>query len=253
MSEINIQFMTDEAFRQCRTSADEVAQNIIDHPSDASWLPRYLKIAPYQEKQYTIEDFELKASDDGDYSKVELENGILLYERLKKLPRYILGDMHFWAWLTFEKCYKAAQQVMKVDANTVSNWWFAKEGEGRRGVMLHVIARSFYRVEMSIEEGSESPYELTKYLFENLGCYRNLVFRNISNIPAVSRAFIRAEKEASEKYGIVIDEKTISRPLMKEVSQIGSVRLIDAMPEEEIYSIVRDKMEQIIQQSLAAK
>jgi hypothetical protein len=29
MSEVNIQFMTDEAFRQCRTSADEVAQNIM--------------------------------------------------------------------------------------------------------------------------------------------------------------------------------------------------------------------------------
>lgn len=93
--EINIKMMTEEAYRTLQKDCDGVLKMIINHPSDSSWLKDYLGFKPYEVKKYVIDDFELKFADD--YNDVALENAIILYEKLNKLPKYILCNNRFWA------------------------------------------------------------------------------------------------------------------------------------------------------------
>lgn len=253
MSEINIKVMTDTAFKTCQKSSKQIAEEMKNHPSDDAWLPGFIGDNPFQEKDYEIEDFSLIVPKPETKIDDEVENGKILYAHLKNLPEYILGDIKFWEWITFEKGYQAAIATIEPTEKTVGSMWFgvgSGSGESRRGVMLQVLARSYMRVKMSIIPGQSNPYELTKYLFKDSRCYRNMVYRNISDIPSVAHAYIRADKNISEKYNIILGD-AINRALMKAISNMGSARLLDAIPEDELYPEVLKVLESLVQEKIA--
>ena len=68
---------------------------------------------PFEEKKYEINDFDLELSDDNE--NVLLNNGIIVYENLKDLPRYVLCNNRFWAWILFKKAYRQAISSTKMD------------------------------------------------------------------------------------------------------------------------------------------
>lgn len=250
MSEINIQMMTDSAFKTCQKAPKEIAKLMSDHPSDDAWLASFIGENPFQEKDYQIEDFTLVIPKPETKNQDEFENGKILYSHLNNLPEYILGDIKFWEWITFEKGYQAAIATIDPTEKTVASMWFgvgSGSGESRRGVMLQVLARSYLRVKMSILPDKPNPYELTPYLFKDSRCYRNMVYRNISDIPSVAHSFIRANKTISEKYGIILGD-SINRAVMKAISNMGSARLLDAIPEEELYPKVLSVLDEIVQE-----
>ena len=242
MMEINVKYMTEEAYRTLQKNYKEVYQMIIDHPSDCSWLKSYLGFEPFEEKKYTIEDFALKNSEH--YSDVAFENGTILFETLRKLPRYVLCNNRFWAWITFEKAYKQAINSTKLTGpQIIKNWWVP--GNSRRDLMLGVISRSYFRTEVSYDESKDDHYELTKYLLTNSESYRNIVYRNIGMLKNVTLGFLQAQKDISEKYNISLTKPQV-RQNMKDASRIGSVMLIDIMTKDEIYDILYKKLEEII-------
>ena len=53
MAEINIKLMTEEAYRTLQKNYVEVYQQIMNHPSDGSWLKDYLGYEPFETKKYT--------------------------------------------------------------------------------------------------------------------------------------------------------------------------------------------------------
>ena len=106
---INICFMTDEAVETLKENTLLVTKNLKSFPNDSNWLSSIYSGKLYDEKKYKIPEFTLKVSEDGDYSKVDFENSITLYESLKDLPRYILTDERFWAWINFTVGYQANQ------------------------------------------------------------------------------------------------------------------------------------------------
>ena len=236
--EVNIKMMTEEAYRTLRKNYEEVYKMICDHPSDSSWLKDYLGFEPYEVKKYVIEDFELKIS--VDYNEVALDNAIILYEILNKLPKYILCNIRFWAWITFEKAYKQAIIAIPLKSSAiVKNWWLP--GNSRRDLMLGVISRGYFKVEVSIDDNSKDKYELTRYIMTNSEVYRNLVFRNIGMIKNVCLGILQAEKDVEENYNynITVDR---AREIMKDASRIGSVMLTDILSKKEIYDILLSKI-----------
>lgn len=239
--EINIKLMSEVAYITLQKNPEDVYQNILKHPEDASWLQEYFGTRPYEEKEYLIEDFELEISEDN--NEILFKNSITIYKHFKHLPRYILCNPRFWAWVTFEKAYKEAQRTSKVTgADLVSSTWLITNS--RRSLMLGVISRSFFLVQMSVDESKENPYELTKYLLTNLETYRNFCYRNMGMLKNVTRSVIRAQKDICEKFGISLVNKQ-SAAMVKETSKIGSVMLMDVMTEEEIYEIIYPKFVKI--------
>lgn len=242
MMEINIKFMSEEAYKTLQKNYKEVYQMILDHPSDCSWLKEYLGFEPFEEKKYAIEDFELLNSQN--YQDVAFQNGVILYEKLCKLPRYVFCNNRFWAWITFEKAYKQAINSIKLTGpQIISSWWLA--GHSRRDLMLGVISRGYFRTEISVDNSKQDKYELTKYLLTNSEAYRNLVYRNIGMLKNVSLAFLEVLKDIGLKYNISLNKPQV-REAMKEASRIGSVMLIDVMSKEEVYSILFEALDEFI-------
>lgn len=240
---INVKMMTEEAFATLQKNYKDVYEQIKNHPSDSTWLEGYLGFNPYETKKYLIEDFEL--GDNEDYNAVAFENGVLLYESIKDLPRYIICNNRFWAWVTFEKAYKQAQHAMKLTRpELVNTFWLTTNS--RRSLMLGVISRSFFRTEISVDESMSDKYALTRRIVEGyrgIEMYRALTYRNIGMLKPVSLAFIQSIADANEKYGDAPLGKEQLRETMKDASRIGSVMLIDDMSKDEIYEILYRKLE----------
>lgn len=235
--EINIKMMTEAAYLTLQKNPEDVYNNILNHPLDCLWLEEYLGGNPFEEKKYSIEDFELIHN--GNDSEVVLENSITLYEHLNHLPRYILCNPRFWAWITFEKAYQEAQNSSKITGGAfISSTWLITSS--RRSLLLGVISRFFFMVQMSVDETKPDKYALTEYLMSNAETYRNLCYRNFGMLKNVTLAVIRVQKDICEKFRITLVNKQ-SAAMVKETSKIGSVMLMDIMTEEEIYAILYPK------------
>ena len=168
-----------------------------------------------------------------------------IYEALKDLPRYILTDERFWAWFNFTIGYKAALQAMPIKSDsTFGDHWLFNQGK-RRGIFFNVMARCFFRVELSVDERLEDKYELTKFVIENPIRFRELTWRANSSEKHIVLGALKAEKAICEKYQDQV-KSSIYKEIAKHISLYGSVRLIDVVPEEEIYNTVYSKMEEII-------
>lgn len=239
--EINIKMMSESAYLTLQKNPKAVYENILSHPLDCSWLTEYLGTDPFEEKKYSIEDFELLHNEN--YAEVMLENSIILYEHLNHLPRYILCNPRFWAWITFEKAYQEAQNSSKMagDSFIASTWLITNT---RRSLLLGIISRFFFMVQMSVEENKKDKYELTRYLMCNAETYRNLCYRNFGMLKNVTLAVIRVQKDICDRTGMVLVNKQ-SAAMVKETSKIGSVMLMDVMTEAEIYEILYPKFVKI--------
>ncbi|MEG0909841.1 MAG: DUF6339 family protein [Bacilli bacterium] len=256
-NKINICFMSEEAIETLKVNQDVVTDNLKNNQDNSDWLKTIYSGKLYEEKKYKIPEFTLKTSDDGNYSKVDLENSIKLYESLKDLPRYILTDERFWAWINFEICYKACLQAMPIKSkSTFENHWLLTEGK-RRGIFFGVMSRCYFRVDLTIDERLTDKYELTKFAIESPERFRNLTWRTNSSQKHIVLGALKAEKTIYERYkndpqyGQILSklEKGVDNIYTKVVlflSLYGSVRLIDAVSEEDIYKEVYNEMERLM-------
>lgn len=242
--EINIKLMTEEAYRTLQKDCDGVLKMIINHPSDSSWLKDYLGFEPYEVKKYVIDDFELKFADD--YNDVALENAIILYEKLNKLPKYILCNNRFWAWINMEKAYRQAQIATKqFNSQILKNLWFM--GNSRRDIMLGVMSRYFNMINVSIDDTLENKYELSKYLLTTTETYRGFCYRNLGMIKNVTLGILQAEKDYVDTTGVQILKKP-SAQIVKYASRVGSVMMLDVLSKEEMRAAIYLKIDKIVKE-----
>ena len=236
MSEINIKFITDEALATIKGNIDKFTKIVSDNPYNSDAFIEALPDDCFVEKKYPIEDFELVTSDDGDYSKVDLVNAVMLYEHLNALPKHVLGDERFWMWIILEKGYAATVQAMPMSSgkNVIKDHWLFGQGK-RRGLMFGVISRAYYRVVLTREASLENPLELTEFATDNYLRYREFTWRGYSNNKTIIIGALKAEKQLIEDYGTKIESiKDFYSEIAKFVSKLGSVMLLDFMPEDYI-------------------
>jgi len=252
MNKINISYMTDAAVETIRRNAKKVADNLAKKRIDSEWLSEIYSGDLYEVKKYKIPDFELLISEDGDYSKVDQINSITLYEALKELPRYVLTDERFWSWINFTKGYQASLQAIPIKGeSTFRDHWLFTQGN-RRGLFFGVMSRCYFRVDLTVDERLEDKYELTRFVIENPERFRNLTWRASSSNKHIVLGVLKAEKDICEKYKEQVKNDIYSE-VAKFISLYGSVRLIDAVMEEDIYQVVYNKMEEIITKQIEEK
>ena len=257
MNKINISFITDDALETLYKNSEEVAECLKREKENSEWLNNICSGKIFEEKKYKISEIKLLVDDN--YEKVDYENSIKIYEALKDLPRYILTDERFWCWFNFTIGYKAALQAMKINSKTTfEDHWLFKQGQ-RRGIFFNVLARCYFRVALSIDENAEDKYYLTRFVIENPERFRTLSWRANSSQKNIVLGALKAEKDIVEKYKEVIDvdkikyndgKGTIYSEVTKQISLYGSVRLIDAATEEDIYNFVYHKMEEMVNRKI---
>jgi hypothetical protein len=240
--EINIKMMKEEAYRSIQKDCDGILKMINEHPSDSSWLSNYLGFEPYETKKYVIEDFDLKY--DEDYNNVAFDNAVILYESLNKLPKYILCNNRFWAWINMEKAYKQAKIATKnFNSQILKNLWFM--GSARRDIMLGVMSRYYNMIEVSIDESKEDKYELSKFILTTAETYRGFCYRNLGMIKNVTLGVLQAEKDYVDQTGNPILKKPGAQ-IVKYASRVGSVMLLDMLSKEEMRNYIYPKINNII-------
>ena len=247
MSEVSIKLISDEALGTVKGNLDKFTEIVKNNPSKSDAFIEELPTDCFIEKKYVIEDFTLKASEDGDYSKVDFENAVVLYEHLKDLPKYILGDERFWMWIILDKAYAAGVQAMPIESgkNVIKDHWLFGQGR-RRGLMFGVLSRIFYRVYLTKDDTLENPYQLTRFATENYQRYREFTWRGYSNNQQIVIGALKAEKAIYEKYGEKIETiKDYYSKIAKFISQLGSVMLLDFMSEEYITNSVIEFCEKL--------
>ena len=253
---INISYLKDEVLDSLYSNPQKATECIRDNPFDSKWLCQFINnVNVFELRKAKIKDFELKVSLKGDYKEVELYNAIQLYEHLHELPRYILIDERFWAWIEFGKCYRYAVQSMPVKNDTAfEGRWIFTRGK-KRGLWFNELSRSYFWVEFTVDDSREDKYELTKFVFEKIDRIRHLTFDN--KYRNVVFNAIKAEKALYDNYAnnpeyketykkCETGETNIYTYLRKNLSLYGSVRILDFMDDNDLYDVIYEKLEKAL-------
>jgi hypothetical protein len=258
-STIHISFMTDEAIETLRENSDKVSEYIKENKFDSSWIAKIYDGKLFDLKKEKINDFELKLSPNDNYKEVELENAIILYEALKDLPRYIITDERFWAWINLSKCYKTTTQAMPIKSlSTFKNMWLFTQGK-RRGIFFGANSRLYFWTELTVDESIKDKYLYTRFVFENHERIRQLTWRANSNNKRIVLNVIKAEKklydnyandpefmEAFNKCERGVGTRNIYTVVSKYLSLYGSVRVLDVISDEDLQNLIYMKLEEIL-------
>ena len=244
MNKINIKFASDTTVSYIKNNIKTFTKRITDN-DDNSWLNDEFKKPIFEEKKYSIDDFDLKINPDSKDKNLDFENHIVIYEHLKDLPRYVLCDERFWLWLELDKFYLYSKKVMTINGvSTIKDHWLFGQG-GRRGIFFGILSRCFFRVDCTIDENNEDKYWLTRWVVNNPERFRNLSWRAFSSERHLVRGALKGEKRAVEKVGKEItDAYTEIAKFI--VYDLGGTTLLDAYSEADIEKIVYDKMLEIL-------
>lgn len=240
MSKVNIKLLSEDALIYLRNNAESFAEKIKEN-SDNSWIENTIPTPIFIDKKMQIDDFELLDNPSSKDKEKDFKNSITIYENLKNLPRYILCDQRFWLWLHLDKYYEIVRNMMQVSGtSTFKDHWLHEQGT-RRGLMFGVLSRCFFRVELTvIPNENDNKYELTRWIIENPERFRNLSWRSFSSEKHLVRGILQGEKRAVSEIGK--EDNKIYPKIAKDVSIIGSARLLDCISEEDIENMVYKKM-----------
>ena len=247
MTRANIKYMSDSAIDYLRANTKFASKMIVENPDNHEWLKDVISGEIFITKKYEIDDFELATPEGPKDIETDFNNSILLFEHLKSLPQYVLSDERFWAWINFEKGYKAAIRIAPVTENNsvFANLWLFTQGK-RRGQFFGIMSRCFYRVALSIDDTLDDKYELSRFVVENPLRFREFTWRNYSSLSHVVLGTLKAEKKYLDTHqvkekGYYYDE------LAKSLSKAGSVCLLDVMSEEDIERLAYEEFSRIVE------
>lgn len=243
VNKINIKYLTEEGYETVKKNVEYVFEQIKNNPRNNTWVYELLPKNPFTVKTFQIDDFELKYADDS-YNDVDYDNSILLYENLKNLPRRVLTDERFWLWLYLEKFYDVAVQVIDLKSpTTILNHWMFTQGS-RRGLFFGSLSRSYFRVELSVDETLSDKYLLTKYVIEKPERFRTLSWRSYSSNKTIVLGALKAQRDFEYKYPNEFKNHFYNL-ISKRISRYGSVNLLDSATEIEIYEITYQTLEEL--------
>lgn len=254
MGKIYIKYMTDEAVETLKTNTLFVTEKIVENKDNPGWLQAYIPGNIWVTKKYEIDEFTLRVPKDDKDRETDYYNSILLYEKLKHLPLYVLTDERFWCWMNFEIGYKAALKYMpiKKGSSVFKDHWLLTQGK-RRGLFFGVLSRCFFRVALSIDESLTDPYELTKFVIDNPLRFRELTWRSFSSEKKIVLGTLKAEKRVLHEYPKAEENAQQFADIAKLLSKLGSVMLLDCMTEKDIEDYVYKKFKAMVEEELAKR
>jgi len=238
---IKVSIMTDEAIEKCRSDTESLVRKMYGSPNDNGWFPSFIGAVPFEERKFEIDPPILEVPQGEITTEIRIKNAIAIHSSLKDLPSFILGDVRFWAWASFSFGYSYAISRTVLDVASVKANWVPRGENARRPTMLQVLGREYFMADLTENIGN-TPFEYLGYLLDNNALYFGLVYRNFSDIPAVTNAIIKGFAETSKmnpSSSIGVKE---FQAVLKEISNLGSVRLIDVIPEDELFSFVKDRL-----------
>lgn len=123
MSIIKVKMMSENALIYLKNNLSRITQKILEN-DDNKWINAEFPEPIFIEKKYEFEDFDLMDNPESVNKDIDFKNSIIIYEKLNKLPRYIICDERFWLWLYFDKFYLVVKNLMKIRGDsTIRDHW----------------------------------------------------------------------------------------------------------------------------------
>ena len=264
-NEVPIKFMSEDLVNALKYDikkhdAKNINSRIESNKENSNWLSDFNDLV-FEEKKYKYVPFELSQYSNEDHKITDFNNAIKLYEHFNHLPRYIITDERFWAWVNFDFGYKYALQSIPVKTkSTVGDHYLFVKGK-RRGLFFGVLSRLYFWVDLSIDENNpEDKYLLTRFAMNNIERIRNLTWRANSNEKHIVRGVLKAELKLCSEYSQTPKGKELFKKaetgegtvnlytkLAKYISLYGGVRLLDVITEDEYEAIVYKEGKRIIE------
>lgn len=245
MEKINVAYITEDTYAALKKNSKSVAEKINNGISVDNWIKEYSN-EPIEVLKHKIPKIKLDISENNNYSEVDYNNSIKIYEALQGLPRHVVTNNRFWVWFILYVAYDASKQAVPLTGeNTLMNMWLldpVKRGGHRSGLFFNVMARCFFRVEMTIDESLEDKYELTKFVIEKPTRFREFTWRSsVSNNKKILLPILKAEKDFIRDYGV--EKPEFYTRLAKDIFLYGSVRILDTIEYEDMYNFVYSKLQ----------
>ena len=113
----------------------------------------------------------------------------------------------------------------------------------RRSFTRNAISRLWWLGKLTYDESLADPFRRTGVVMQDLGYVVDLLERNFSNNPRITREFMdaveSARAEVAEKNLVILRPEL--RALCKYLNMLGGVYILDTMPEGGIYAKIRTK------------
>ena len=247
MANINIKLLSEDAYLFMKTHLDEVTTKIIEN-EDNAWIQEVFPSPIFVDKKIFVQDFNLTDNPDSKDKDIDFENSIKIYESLKSVPNFILCDDRFWLWLHLDKFYTIVRKMMKINGvSTIRDHWL-HTGSTRSGLFFGVLSRCYFRVALTVDNSLQDKYELTKWIIDNPLRFREFTWRNFSSEKHLIRGCIKGEKKAIEEVKGAKESGDLFAKIAKHVSNIGSVRLLDAISEQDIEQMIYNKTKELLEE-----
>lgn len=176
-----------------------------------------------------IEKFEFSYENEKSHLN-DFKNAVNLFEALSFLDESEASDGLLWLSLSLNT---------KITKYIFNRWGFSTKTiirriaieYGKRGLIFHALARMWWITKLTVLNNEENKYRLTELVFNNPRIIQ-MFYRNFSNSENIRFAILLALENYINKNGSIETKKLDN--FYKYISLIGSVRLLDIVPKEDL-------------------
>ncbi len=208
--------------------------------TETFFLEKNIKV-PLISSTITVPDFELIT---GEGASKDIENSIILYSAFKGTLKPVqVSDRRLWVALTHTSFYPYMIDRWPVENKlndsgtngTVTDHYFATRGLFRNG-----ISRLYLLAELTYDESLEDHYEYTRYLMS----YQDLINQVEGSSLCRNKKILRSILKTFKYAGSLSEQQ--KRLFFEGMNKRGGVRVLDALPPDELDSICAKTLDQIM-------
>jgi hypothetical protein len=238
---LELRFIKKEKYNYLIANIDENLKNgnyignetwIKDELLDDFTLPTGIELQPVQ-----------LILDENDPSASDFENCKLLYNTMKDLPMDIITNPQFWAYLTHVTYWDYMHKRSDIHQNTtiksIKEKFFDSGNFSRNG-----IARLWWLSHLTYDKNHKDPFHLTEILLKSQDFITHLIGRKYSNNSNFTKFILLSideysiENEFPDRYQL--------RFLCEEINRLGSFKILDYLPYEEVKELVFSSLNQYL-------
>ncbi|XRG77005.1 DUF6339 family protein [Rossellomorea sp. GAMAL-10_SWC] len=209
---------------------------------DSPWLDEYFESSDWCLKsKITCSNFELKQPISS-RENFDVENSILIHQSLD-LNISQANDERLWVYLTHITFYEYMKNRWGINQEKTTIETLKKRcyfsGTDNVKFARNGIARLWWAAEVTKDNLREDPYELTRILFSTQDVHMQLMERNFSRNTNLIKNILSVFSKMDKKDYANME---FNRDLMKYLNSLGGVTILDALDEEDIEKIIKEKL-----------
>lgn len=206
--------------------------NYYSEPTN-EWIQDVCGENPFREFRGDYSEFRM-ITDTPSVQQSDYLNVTSLYSSLSDLSASIATDERLWAGMALKQFWSYVKYRWIPGTPSIklieSHYYFGYGG--RRSLLRNALSRLWWIGKLSVDPSRENKFELTDILCEASSFIVDILERNFSSNPKITRGILTAMKQLRDE-GITVTRDVV-RDLATHLTLIGGIYILDLFSEEEI-------------------